>query len=653
MRSWYRLGSEYRMRSEHGIKKADIKRITVRIGRVLLALAVILGITATASVATSGTDRVTRAAAAVMEEYGAADTGDEVTPAGEADHTEGTQVVIPAASKSKAPTVKATNKTIYTTTSSYTIKFNNAADDAKYMFTSSDKKVATVSSKGKVKPVSAGKATITAKVTQGGKTYTFKVKITVKEPYLKFSEMPATELRMGESMSLEVQAYGFTIDKIKWTSSNKDWASVSSSGKVTAKNAGEGRTVTITATDRTAGISVSTDITIPVENEVRVGEFLLKGAGVDPDVAELMLNLYTDNTNTFLGDGNGGMVVPLSSQNAVDKELREKSAKYSSFSLCVSGADCLRSYEDYLQNVIPSCEKIEFTKVGVYINALYLEVRTSLSGNYKQSDARICNAVLTGFHYNDLSDDEMTAAENALGLIEYANENYDNDYDKVKFFHDYLVMNCEYDQTYSRFTIADTLTDYRCVCDGYSKTFQLLCRGAGIDCYHVSGDTVGGGDGGHAWNKLCIDDEWYNVDVTWDDPLPDRGSDPDDISYAYFMVTDEDLAYNHIWDMDDYPEATSHKYCKILDDLEQQYEGVIRVMSDADAKNRVREQYLDGKTTITYLDIREDAIEVSNPRDVAFEVIYDEMGRGYGCTGKAVYGLTGQFYGMLVTITVK
>lgn len=50
------------------------------------------------------------------------------------------------------------------------------------------------------------------------------------------------------------------------------------------------------------------------------------------------------------------------------------------------------------------------------------------------------------------------------------------------------------------------------VCDGYSKTFALLCNMEDIDCYRVVGTANGGG---HAWNKVKIGDEWYMCDITW------------------------------------------------------------------------------------------------------------------------------------------
>lgn len=557
-----------------------------------------------------------------------------------------------AASK-KEPELKATSKTIYTTTSSYTIKFNNTTDAATYKFTSSDKSVATVSKKGVVKPVGIGKATITAKVTQGGKTYSLKVKITVKEPYLKFIGTPKSELKPGESQTLEVKAYGFTLGTVKWSSENKDWLSVSSKGKVTAKAAGEGRSVTITAKDKTTGYSCSTEISIPYGEAVRVGKYLLKGEGIDPDVAAFLTENYQDKQNSKLSDGKGSLVVPLKSKNAVDKYVREMSATYNSFHLCVEKAEYLRSPADYIKNVVPSCSELTFDWVILHENTMYLWVSVNkICENYYDSDSRICNAVITGVHYNDLSEEEMTAAQTAKWFIDLAMAAYDNDYDRVKFFHDELVTGNRYDTTYSRYKLVNALGERVCVCDGYSKAFQLLCKGVGIECIYVSGTTEGGSDSGHSWNKVKLDGEWYNIDVTWDDPLPDGGPDPNDISYAYFLISDKDISVNHTPEKE-YVEASSDKYCLIKRQIEEKYGDIKKVKSDSAVKKSVNEQLDARETEIRFIDTREENYDSWDSYYIAYELLKEStVVKKFSISATTIMGVANQFYGVQVVAKV-
>jgi VCBS repeat-containing protein len=61
----------------------------------------------------------------------------------------------------------------------------------------------------------------------------------------------AKTVKAGKSVSVKatVKTTGTKVNKtLKWTSSNTKYATVNSKGKVTAKKAGKGKTVKITAT---------------------------------------------------------------------------------------------------------------------------------------------------------------------------------------------------------------------------------------------------------------------------------------------------------------------------------------------------------------------------------------------------------------------
>ncbi len=136
------------------------------------------------------------------------------------------------------------------------------------------------------------------------------------------------------------------------------------------------------------------------------------------------------------------------------------------------------------------------------------------------------------------------------------------DYQKVKAIHDYLVLNTAYDEenlkkgtipkdSYSAYGL---LKNRRAVCQGYALAFKLFLEYHGIEAYIVDG--TGNGDE-HAWNKIKLDGQYYNVDVTWDDPVPDKKGE---VSYSYFNISDEMLAADHSWDKAAYPKGEGTKY---------------------------------------------------------------------------------------------
>lgn len=117
---------------------------------------------------------------------------------------------------------------------------------------SSNKKVATVNSAGVVtmKKNSGGKkVTITATARDGSKVKaTYKI-TSMKGRVTKIAIKGKKTVKAGKSLKLKavVKAGKKANKKLRWTTSNKKYATVSSSGKVKALKAGKGKTVKITA----------------------------------------------------------------------------------------------------------------------------------------------------------------------------------------------------------------------------------------------------------------------------------------------------------------------------------------------------------------------------------------------------------------------
>ena len=120
-----------------------------------------------------------------------------------------------------------------------TLKATSNDKDAKATFTSSNTKVATVSSTGVVKGVKAGTATITASYGNAKAT----CKVTVKASSVKFAKKTVVVYK-GKTATVKATLTG--VSSVKYTSSNKKVATVNSkTGAVKGLKAG---TVTITAT---------------------------------------------------------------------------------------------------------------------------------------------------------------------------------------------------------------------------------------------------------------------------------------------------------------------------------------------------------------------------------------------------------------------
>ncbi len=141
-----------------------------------------------------------------------------------------------------------------------------------------------------------------------------------------------------------------------------------------------------------------------------------------------------------------------------------------------------------------------------------------------------------------------------------------SDYEKVKYFHDRIITKCSYSEEGSDpYSAYGCLIEGKAVCEGYSKAMLMLCETAGIDCIPVMGESLDGGESvPHMWNKVKLNGEWYNVDVTWDDPICNLGDDY--VRYDYLNVSDEALKADHVFEETEYM-----KYPDSLSDSENYF----------------------------------------------------------------------------------
>ncbi len=142
------------------------------------------------------------------------------------------------------------------------------------------------------------------------------------------------------------------------------------------------------------------------------------------------------------------------------------------------------------------------------------------------------------------------------------------DVEKVKVLHDYVVTHTIYAseglQT-SQYTPYTILAEGKGVCQAYALLTYRLLQEAGIENMYVTGYT----NESHAWNLVKLDDHWYHLDTTWDDPVyatsylekfPELYST---VSYAYFLLSDDSMMQDHTIDAG-YPARAKQDYFKDL-----------------------------------------------------------------------------------------
>ena len=134
---------------------------------------------------------------------------------------------------------------------------------------------------------------------------------------------------------------------------------------------------------------------------------------------------------------------------------------------------------------------------------------------------------------------------------------------KEKLIYDRILIDSHYNRSAKWDGLAnDNWTAYGIVvnktgvCESYAEAFQTLCLYAGIKCTGV----VGTAGGGHKWNCVELDGEWYMCDITFDDPI--GGGAGAAYHYYFNRTSDWFVKNNHDWSNCDFkvPGCNGTKY---------------------------------------------------------------------------------------------
>ncbi len=204
----------------------------------------------------------------------------------------GVTPMVNVSAASKAPTKITLNTTKASINVKGTVKLSvksvvPSKADKSVNWTTSNKKVATITSKGVVKGIKAGTVTITA-TSKRNKKVVAKCKVTVINPSIKLSSKSLTLNSVGEKNKATLKATVKGASKtITWKSSNTKIVTVDKYGNLTAKKKGS---ATITATSN--GKSATSKVTVIVPSiAITASKASIYSAGTGSTVT---LKAYSD-----------------------------------------------------------------------------------------------------------------------------------------------------------------------------------------------------------------------------------------------------------------------------------------------------------------------------------------------------------------------
>lgn len=112
--------------------------------------------------------------------------------------------------------------------------------------------------------------------------------------------------------------------------------------------------------------------------------------------------------------------------------------------------------------------------------------------------------------------------------------------EKIKVLHDYIVNTTKYDKDRSDNKIKKyhsdiaygALIEHYAICGGYADSMKIFLDRLGIENFKIASEN-------HIWNFVKVNDTWYHLDLTWDDPITSDGSDI--LEYNFFLITTPEL----------------------------------------------------------------------------------------------------------------
>lgn len=189
-------------------------------------------------------------------------------------------------------------------------------------------------------------------------------------------------------------------------------------------------------------------------------------------------------------------------------------------------------YSDYIVSLADSLvdKALEVTddpKQGDYIRFQYGGFRVNYGKALNAEGKYDYTVHILPTYYTSLAKEESVdeVVNNFLTENEFSRATPDEE--KIKAAHDFIAARCEYDwrnslliHRHNKSTAYGALVSGEASCQGYSVAMYRLLMEAGIKCRVITGYATSPATGEreyHAWNLVCLDGKWYNVDVSWDD----------------------------------------------------------------------------------------------------------------------------------------
>lgn len=195
---------------------------------------------------------------------------------------------------------------------------------------------------------------------------------------------------------------------------------------------------------------------------------------------------------------------------------------------------CPKEYEDCIKDVKTLAkDQVTLSHINNYVHPF-----NSFSNISTQTDSLGAITISIKKSYTDT---DITLVKDAIKSIE--DEILDTSLskkDQIKKIHDYIIDNSKYDSNRTDNNIIEYKSDIAYgpliegygICGGYSDAMELFLEDLKIKSFKISSEA-------HVWNAINLDNTWYHLDLTWDDPVTNTGEDL--LEEKFFLISTDQL----------------------------------------------------------------------------------------------------------------
>ena len=230
--------------------------------------------------------------------------------------------------------------------------------------------------------------------------------------------------------------------------------------------------------------------------------------------------LYVQNTNNFQPHNKQDL------KNILYTILNSGVSEFSfycpkEYSSCISDVKELGKDQVTLSNINNYVHPFNsFKNISTQTDSLR-KVKIEVEKAYSESDIKLINEAIKNIE-KEVFDDSLSTK------------------DQIKAVHDYIIDNSKYDSNRTDNGVIEYKSDLAYgpliegygICGGYSDAMELFLEDMNIKSYKISSES-------HVWNAVDLFDNWYHLDLTWDDPVTNTGVDL--IEDKYFMISTSTL----------------------------------------------------------------------------------------------------------------